>query len=602
MDETLTKSEEAVRENYAHLLQQRQVRRSILERRGHQLAWAKVAAAVFAVGIGLWFLQSKQGAGFFLLPLIVFLVLAVVHERVLRRLRTLRAAVLFYERGLARLEDRWSGTGESGQRFLAEDHPYARDLDLFGKGSLFELLSTARTRSGEETLARWLLNPAPVAEIRARQQAVEELRARLDLREDLFTTGDAVAAGLHPDKLIGWAERGERFGSAAQSCWAILLGLVWIFLLVDGLMHGVYWPLFLITVVNFGVNLARHAETERSADAAEEAVKDLNLLARVLALFERQSFTAPRLVDLQRALRTQGMPPSLAIARLDRIGFHMAARRNMIARMLSGVLFYSFHMTTLAEHWRQRHGHVLRRWLDAAGELEALCALAGYASEHPNDVWPELVEDEGALLVAEALAHPLLPAARAVANDLAFGHGMQLMMLSGPNMAGKSTFMRGIGVNAVLAQAGAPVRAHRLRLSPLAIGASICVLDSLEGGISRFYAEIQRLKHIVDLTEGATPVLFLLDELLSGTNSFDRRAGTEAIVRTLVGRGAMGLVTTHDLALTEIPQKLGAAAQNCHFEDRYEDGRLIFDYKLRPGVVETSNALKLMQSIGLPCA
>lgn len=602
MDETLAKSEETVRERYALLLQQRQAEQRVFARRGRILAWAKVATAVFAVGLGLWFLQSKQGAGFFFLPVMAFLALAVVHERVLRRLRTLRAAVLFYERGLARLEDRWSGTGESGLRFLADTHPYARDLDLFGKGSLFELLSTARTRSGEETLARWLLNPAPVAEIRARQQAVEELRARLELREALFTTGDVVAAGLHPDKLIGWAERGGRFGSAAQSCWAILLGLVWIFLLVDGFLHNVYWPLFLITVVNFGVNLARQAETERVADAAEEAVKDLNLLARVLALFEQQSFTTPKLAGLQRSLQTQTMLSSQAIAQLDRIGFHMAARRNMIARMLSGVLFYSFHMTTLAEHWRRRHGHALRRWLDAVGELEALCALAGYASEHPGDVWPEFVEDQGALLVAESLAHPLLPAARAVANDLSFGHGMQLMMLSGPNMAGKSTFMRGIGVNAVLAQAGAPVRARRLQLSPLAIGASICVLDSLEGGISRFYAEIQRLKHIVDLTDGALPVLFLLDELLSGTNSFDRRAGTESIVRTLVGRGAMGLVTTHDLALTEIPQKLGAAAQNCHFEDRYENGRLIFDYKLRPGVVETSNALKLMQSIGLPCA
>jgi hypothetical protein len=596
----LVEEKSSTYEQYARLLHERQRQRSRLQRRSHALAWAKIAAAVAELGVGLWFLYTKQGAGFLLLPLVAFLALAVGHERVLRALRTLRAAVLFYERGLARLEDRWSGTGETGLRFLASEHPYARDLDLFGKGSLFELLSTVRTRAGEETLAGWLLNPAPVAEIRARQQAVEELRARLVFREELFTAGDVVAPGLHPEALTAWASQPARFGSVAQTAWAILLGLVWLFFLVDGLAHGVYWPLFLVTVVNFALNLARAAETERAADAAEDAAKDLNLLVRVLRLFEAQSFASPKLAGLQQKLRTEGLRPSEAIARLDRISFHLAARRNVFARLLSGVLFYSFHMTTLVEHWRVAHGGALRAWLEAVGEFEALAALAGYAYEHPADVWPELVEDQGPLFLAESLAHPLLPAARAVSNDLAFGRGMQLMMLSGPNMAGKSTFMRSIGANAVLAQCGAPVRARRLQMSPLSIGASICVLDSLEGGISRFYAEIKRLKLIVDLTEAATPVLFLLDELLSGTNSFDRRKGTASIVRTLVGRGAIGLVTTHDLALTEIPKTLGSVAENCHFEDRYEAGKLIFDYKLKPGVVDTSNALKLMQSIGLP--
>jgi len=179
------------------------------------------------------------------------------------------------------------------------------------------------------------------------------------------------------------------------------------------------------------------------------------------------------------------------------------------------------------------------------------------------------------------------------------GDGLQLMILSGPNMAGKSTFIRSIGVNAVLAQCGAPVRATRLRLSPLAVAASICILDSLSGGISRFYAEIHRVKLISDLTDGPIPVLFLLDELLSGTNSHDRLAGTEFVVRSLMERNAIGIVSTHDLALARIPETMGAKAMNCHFEDRFEDGKLIFDYKLKPGIVQTSNALDLMRSIGL---
>ena len=200
---------------------------------------------------------------------------------------------------------------------------------------------------------------------------------------------------------------------------------------------------------------------------------------------------------------------------------------------------------------------------------------------------------------AEGMTHPLLPAAKAVRNDLKLGDGAQLMILSGPNMAGKSTFIRSVGVNAVLAQCGAPVRARRLRLSPLRVAASICVLDSLSGGVSRFYAEIHRVKLISGLAAGPVAVLFLLDELLSGTNSHDRLAGSEFIVRSLVERGAIGIVSTHDLALTRIPETMGARATNCHFEDRFEAGALVFDYKLKPGVVKTSNALVLMRSIGL---
>jgi DNA mismatch repair ATPase MutS len=193
----------------------------------------------------------------------------------------------------------------------------------------------------------------------------------------------------------------------------------------------------------------------------------------------------------------------------------------------------------------------------------------------------------------------LLPAGKAVANDVCLGEGMQLMILSGPNMAGKSTFIRSVGVSAVLAQCGAPVRARRLRMSPLTVAASICVLDSLAGGMSRFYAEIHRVKQIADLAQGAVPVLFLLDELLSGTNSHDRLIGTQYVLRNLLDQRAIGIVSTHDLALTQIFDGVGGRAFNCHFEDRLDEGKLIFDYKLKPGVVETSNALKLMQSIGL---
>jgi DNA mismatch repair ATPase MutS len=302
--------------------------------------------------------------------------------------------------------------------------------------------------------------------------------------------------------------------------------------------------------------------------------------------------------QIQARLKHDRVVPSDAICKLDRIVGYLESRRNPAMRLLDVLTFWSAQCVFVAEGWQQEFGPHIREWLDVVGEFEALTALAGYAFEHPSDVLPEFTK-EGPLFETENMTHPLLPLEKAVRNDVKLGDELRLIVLSGPNMAGKSTFIRSVGVNAVLAQCGAPVRARALRMSSLAVAASICVLDSLSGGTSRFYAEIRRLKITEDLSGGPTPVLFLMDELLSGTNSHDRLEGTKLIVRSLIDRGAIGIVSTHDLALAEIPATMNGRAINCHFEDRLEDGKLIFDYKLKPGVVETSNALELMRSIGL---
>jgi hypothetical protein len=587
-------------ETYRRLLAERKMLFAALDRRGRQLGWGKITLAAVELAIGLWFLSVRHGGWLLAIPLAAFVILAIWHELVLRKVQRMRLATQFYERGLQRLEDRWAGAGDSGARFADETHLYARDLDLFGPGSLFELLATVSTTAGAGTLASWLKAPAPVAEIRARQQAVRTLSDQLEFREQLYITGGESDPGKKAAALTGWAEQSA---SMTRRAWlAGVLALLWIASAALAFAVHIFLPVFLLTVFNFWLNLRWNHEIDTAADAVEDASAELGKLARVLALFESKSFETEKLHALHEALKTGGITPSEAIHKLDRITNYLSARRNMMIRAFDGVLFYSLQLLFLAERWRTRHGHAVRNWIDALGEMEALLALAGYAHEHTDSCWPELVEDEGPLFDAEGLAHPLLPANRTVRNSIALGRDCQLIVLSGTNMSGKSTFIRAIGINAVLAQCGAPVCAQRLRLSPLEVGASICVLDSLQGGISRFYAEIQRLKHIVDLTGKPHPVLFLLDELLSGTNSLDRRKGTEYLVRALVQHGAIGLVSTHDLALTAIPDTLGGSASNWHFEDRFEQGRLIFDYKMKPGAVQTSNALKLMQSIGLPCS
>jgi hypothetical protein len=583
---------------YSRLLGENRVRLAFHQRWDRYLGYAKVATGLLVAFLIVWLVERLHGIWMLIVAMTFFTALAIAHERVLMRIRQLKSLITHYERGLARLDDCWAGTGEGGERFIDNAHPYARDLDLFGKGSIFELLCTFRTRAGEETLAHWLLKPAPPGDVRARQNAAQELMPRLEFRERLFTAGDRVRLGLHPDALTEWGEKEISFGTRGIKLIAAALSVVWVASLSYGLLFAFYSPLLLLSSINIIVNWRFMKRLATSVEAIEAATGDLDLLVEVLEILERARFSSPKLRHLQAALTVDGMLPSAAVKKLDRITGYLESRRNPLVRVFDSFVFYTVQLTFWAESWRREFGPAIRGWLAAVGELEALASLSGYAFEHPNDSWPEFV-DARSLFEAESFAHPLLPEDKAIRNDLKLGDGMQLIVLSGPNMSGKSTFIRGIGINAVLAQCGAPVRAKRLRMSQLAIGASICILDSLQGGVSRFYAEIKRLKLISDSAQGPIPVIFLLDELLSGTNSHDRLLGTQMVVGTLVQRGAIGMVTTHDLALTQIPENMNGKARNYHFEDHLENGQLAFDFKIKAGVVQTSNALRLMQTIGL---
>jgi hypothetical protein len=546
-------------------------------------------AAIFKGSLNGWWLAA---------PLAVFVALLVFHDRVLRERELAERAVRYYERGLARIEDRWAGAGEPGDRFHDPAHPYAEDLDLFGKGGLFELLSTARTRAGEDTLARWLLRSAPPETVLERQAAVAELRSKLDLREDLALLGEDVRASGDPKALIAWAET-PAFAAGHARTVAAALSMA---MLACAAYYA--WESSpasrILLIVMLGINGAfgwKFREYVLHAAArADKAARDLSLLASVLARLERERFTSLRLTQLRAALDCTPAA-SHRIARLSRLMELLDSRENWIMRIVGPPLLYATQVTFAIEAWRADSGPHVRRWIEAAGEFEALSALAGYAYEHPEDPFPEVSPGE-ACFEAEGLGHPLLPAARCVRNDVTFGGGLRLLVVSGSNMSGKSTLLRSVGVSAVMAMAGAPVRAKRLRISTLSVGASIRTSDSLQDGTSRFYAEITRLRKLVDLA-AAGPLLFLIDELLNGTNSHDRQIGAEAVVRGLVDRGAIGFVTTHDLALTQIATAMEPRAANVHFEDHLEDGKITFDYIMRPGVVRKSNALELMRSVGL---
>lgn len=561
---------------------------------------SKLAVGLLTIVLATWLAKyhSAQIAYIFV-PIAVLIVLFVTHERVLGKLRRCKRLTNFYEQGVARLEDRWAGTGQQGEHFLNTDHPYARDLDLFGKGSVFELLCTARTRAGEDALASWLMTHAAQDEIKLRQQSVQELTPLLDFRERLALAGEDVRMGVRPESLIEWSESSTRLGPHKLLRVALpFLTLGWIFSLVAWFLWDWGLAALVMSLLNLGLTYKLHEQAMHSAAGIEQASHDLDLLAHILTEIEQTSFTSAKLLQLQRDLECTGVCPSQAIRRLNKRVQWLDSYENWFVKLLDLFIFWMPQWVIAAETWRAQYGSNVRKWIAIAGEVEALTALGNYAYERPEDTFPEFVES-GPYLQADTLAHPLLPRGHAVANDLQLDSNLRLIVISGPNMAGKSTFIRSLGVNVVLAQAGAPVCASRLRLSSLTVAASISILDSLQGGLSRFYAEIMRLKKIDELSRGAIPVLFLLDELLSGTNSHDRRIGTESFVRSMLNRGAIGLITTHDLALAEIADKLEGHAANYHFADSVEDGKLHFDYRLTPGVVQTANALKLMRSIGL---
>lgn len=569
-----------------------------LESSHRALGNTNLGVALAGIGFAIWILHYRAISIFWVLvPLAIIILLAVAHSGILRRLQKCSRIIRFYEQGLARVGDRWMGSGNSGDRFLNPSHPYSRDLDMFGEGSLFELLCTARTQAGEETLAQWLLAPATPDEIRSRQSAISDLRSRLDLRQDLSTLGEDVAGVVRPEALAAWGESRCEGSLGVFRIMAAALAAAWIASLVVWGVWGWWQVTLAISIVNVTFGRRFRARTQEII-GVEWLAADLTVLAGVLARLEREEFSAPKLVALHGALRVAGVSPSRAIGRLSKLIGYAESRRNVIVEAFDLFTFWTLQVAFAMEAWRRKFGPAIRGWLVAVGEMEALSALAGYAYEHPENVFPDFVA-EAPLLEAEGLAHPLLPASKAVRNDFSIGGDLRLLMISGSNMAGKSTFVRAVGTNVVLAQCGAPVCARRMRLSPLALAASICILDSLQGGVSHFYAEIARLKQITELAAGELPVLFLLDELLQGTNSHDRSIGAEAVVRALVEQGAIGLITTHDLALARMAEAMGERARNVHFESSMENGKLHFDYRMRPGIVQTGNALHLMRSIGL---
>lgn len=579
-------------------------------------AIALLAAIVFA------HLPSGTWLGFVVLVL-AFAALVIVHARVHEAKERKVAAARFHERALARMAGKWRSFASVGERWAVDTHPYAGDLDVFGKSSLFQLIDATSTRFGEEVLARWLsgesattksADAAPVdfAEmVHARQAAVRDLAPRIKVREELAVVGSLLDEGKpDPRPFVMWAGQAavadDKALAPSLRVVAVLMPVLTVGTAVAasvGLAPRVAFILpFVLCIVILGSLRARLAPNLEAASSKETA---LSRYAGMLAILENETFEAPALVALQKRLRESGASATKEMASLSRIVGFLDARNNEVFRFFIGpMLMWDLWCALALDGWRRRAGRVAFGWFRALAELEALASLAGFAFERPDHTFPELVSD--ATFQAATLGHPLIEADKRVSNDVTLDGPGHAMVVTGSNMSGKSTLLRAVGINVVLANAGAPVCAKSMKVGRLVVATSMRVSDSLDEGTSRFYAELKKLKLVLDLARKAKKqanaegtVLFLLDEILHGTNTRERLIGARAILRELLAQGAMGAVSTHDLGLGDLEAEAPDRVRNIHFEEQVDGDVMTFDYKLRQGIVQSSNALRLMKIVGL---
>ena len=517
-----------------------------------------------------------------------------------RRARDSDRLLDLYQRGLQRVKHEWMGKGDPGLDLEMANHLSAQDLDLFGEGSLFELLCEVQTPAGRDALAQWLQTPASPEEVISRQHAVRSLRDRIDLRERLALLRDDRASEYSWNSLRNWPTGSPVHFPRLTPWLALLLSLSLAGMAACG-WFGVIEPvdalrmMALIGILEGSLAFSLRSRVLLVLENLRLPARRLESLRQMCLLLERERPESPWLLQMQQKL--QGSAKQ--IAGLQYLVRMRELRDNEYFFWLLFPLLWNTQWTMRIERWRQTHGHELLQYLLVLGEFEALMSIAVHAYENPADPFPELL-GEGPRFEAIGMGHPLMDVRTCVRNDLTLGGEKRFFLVTGSNMSGKSTLLRAIGLNATLARMGAPVRAARLRLSPLQVCASTRVDDSLMTGRSHFYAEVERLKAMFDCAASGPSVLYLIDELFGGTNSADRRVAAEAVIRLLVERQAIGLVTSHDLALTEIAEKPELKGANVHFADLPTAEGLSFDYQLRPGKVEHSNALKIIKMMGIP--
>jgi len=605
-----------------------------LRRRAAQLEtvsnkYWKVRRVVIGCGLllGLFFCNySGSTAGWVLGAsfVAIFLVVAAYHRQVLDSITRHSLMLEIKQVQVARIHLEWDQMPPSDQSPVEAGHPFAADLDIAGERSLHRLLDSAVTKEGSSRLKSWLLNDSPNSLIIEKRQAlVQELKGHCVFRDKLQLLSAVASLDAYEQRapggkrgrwnsrvVVDWIEHGVRKSPLLST--VRLLGMlaalnISLIVLAGFNLIPHLWPI--VFLVYLGVMLAKQAQVGTAWGEIQELEKALRRFKAVFQYLESRGYNGcPGLTEICAPFLDKEKRPSAEIRRLARLASALGLRTNALLWFFVHALVpWDFYFTYRLELLKKDIAHLLPRWLDAWYELEALNSLANFAYLNPHYVFPEIVscnqggQPEFSLFDARALGHPLLQPESKVCNDFALDERHKIVVLTGSNMAGKSTFLRTVGVNLCLGYAGAPVNADSLRVSLFRVFTCIKVSDSVQDGLSYFYAEVRRLKALLSATaaDEAPPLLFLIDEIFRGTNSRERLIGGRAYIRELSNRRTVGLVATHDLELVKLADKIPGLA-NFHFREEVREGRMVFDYRLRPGPCPTTNALQIMRLEGLP--
>lgn len=572
----------------------------VFQRRYNQLSTARLSIFVGAVA-AVWWL-SKIDLTFTLLVgcvgLVAFAVVLRKHHQTARQRNLYRALAAINKDENARLSLHFTRS-ETGESFAVKNHPYCHDLDIFGHHSLFRLLNRAHTRVGMQTLADWLLYPADPIEITVRQLAVAELTPLLDWRQDLEAVGRLEKQIAEPtDFLHLWLQAGENETIVRWRKWR-WLPIVAFGVIVAAFAGWIPWVFVVILLSFHGFILAKlNPSVKDYAEQSQNIVEALKAFAMLLEKIENQTFTSDKLRQLQSQLKTSGAA-SKNIQQLASVNENLNFRLNPYFMLAIGLpTLWDLQWMTKLEDWKHSHRQHLKRWLHVLGEFEALSSLAGFSFSNPQLPFAEISSSDFQLKATQ-VGHPMLSDTQRVCNDFEISGLGQTAIITGSNMSGKSTFLRTLGLNTVLALSGSVVCAEAFSCSLVQVFTSMRTQDSLEENTSSFYAELKRLQSLLQLAKASNiPVFYFLDEILKGTNSADRHRGAEALVRQLHLLKCAGFVSTHDL-------ELGAMAtqddfvHNFSFYSTFSDGKLHFDYRLQSGVCQEFNATALMRQIGI---
>ncbi len=583
----------------------------------------------------LFFLGIAAAAALFIMKLYIFMsalvilfiagfiYLSAVHNKFIRLKNYSQAMLQINNMCLKRAKGLWTAFTDTGEEFENHDHRYTYDLDLFGKGSLFQMINMTTTYSGRQSLAQIILKPLENKKaIIERQQAVKELSGKLIFRHRMYsnvlmsnkniTLPDSEEKGKKRSKTLLdtinklddvflWAkEKNSLYSALWFKALITVLPLITILTLVLSVLKIVpfYLPIagYAIQFIMLGYRINFR---NKSFELVEKYSNTLKVFSSLLKLFEAERFQSKYILDLKHVLKGDSDKTAWKqIEKLSKIWELIANRYNFLYTVVNAMTLWDFHCMVALERWKNISGVYVEKWFEVIGEVEALCSLSVMCHDNPDFIMPQVSEALNAGIAAEELGHPLLTKGRKC-NDINISGEQPILLITGSNMSGKSTFLRTVGLSLVLTYMGLPVCAKTFSCPIMKVYACMRTSDNLGQSVSSFYAELLRVKMIVEAVDSEERVFFLLDEIFKGTNSADRHTGAKMLITQLDKKGAWGLVSTHDLELADMEKESGGRIRNYHFKEYYRDNQIYFDYQLRKGVSDTRNAIYLMKMAGV---